>query len=273
MAAHVAEQDRPGHAPIGADDELAVRPRGVGAHDLAGSLGGADRHEVDAHDLELGARHGARVGGFAAGQRGGGHGRLVVDRRDDAVDDAAVLSALADRQHALVRGHHAVVDDDPALDGQAGRTGQVDLRADADRDHDEVGLELGAVGEAHAANAVGQVGQQLGGLALEQHLDAERLHRRRQQRRGAGVELALHQAVHEVHDGRRAAVLGDAARRFEPEQAAADDDRSPRAPGGERDRRAVLGAAEHVDAAQVGAGDRRHERIRAGAQHGAPEVE
>ena len=62
--------------------------------------------------------------------------------------------------------------------------------------------------------------------ALEQDLDAERLHRGREQRGRAVVELALHQAVHEVHDGHRAAERREPVGGLEPEQAAADHDRA-----------------------------------------------
>ena len=75
------------------------------------------------------------------------------------------------------------------------------------------------------------------------------------------VELALHQAVHEVHDRDRAAERGEPARGLEAEQAAADDRGAPCAARRGGDRRAVLGAAEDVDAVQVDARDRRHERV------------
>ena len=90
-----------------------------------------------------------------------------------------------------------------------------------------------------------------------------------EQRRGAGVELALHEPVEQVHDGDRAALRGDPARGLEAEQAAADHRRATGIAGERRaaDRVAVLGAAERVHAGQVDAGDRRHQRLRPGREH------
>jgi hypothetical protein len=69
-----------------------------------------------------------------------------------------------------------------------------------------------------------------------------------------------------VHDGHRAALGGDAARGLEAEQSAADDGRALDIAGcrGTPDRLAVRGIAERVDALEVDAGNRRHERLRAG---------
>ena len=94
------------------------------------------------------------------------------------------------------------------------------------------------------------------------------LQRRGEQRAGAGVELALHEAVEQVHDGDGAALGGDAARGLEAEQAAADDGGAldPALGGGEADRVAVGGVAEGVHAGEVDARDRRHERLRAGGE-------
>ena len=62
-----------------------------------------------------------------------------------------------------------------------------------------------------------------GRVALELDRDVEIGERGRQQRRGAHVELALHQPVEQVDDRHRAALRGDAASGFEPQQPAADD--------------------------------------------------
>ena len=45
---------------------------------------------------------------------------------------------------------HVVVDDDAAVDGEAGLAAELDVRPDAGRDHDEVGVERAAVGERDA---------------------------------------------------------------------------------------------------------------------------
>ena len=109
-----------------------------------------------------------------------------------------------------------------------------------------------AVGEAQPLDPAVGPGDRGSRRVLEQDVDAERLHRGREQRRGGRVELALHQAVHEVHDGRRAAeprervggLRARAGRRRSPRRGARAwraPRRSPRSPG----------AAEDVDARQV----------------------
>ena len=85
-------------------------------------------------------------------------------------------------------------------------------------------MQLRAVGEAQAVGAVGA--DDLLRVAVELDVDVEAAQRRRQQRAGAGVELALHEPVEQVHDGHGAALRGDAARGLEAEQAAADDRRA-----------------------------------------------
>ncbi len=151
-----------------------------------------------------------------------------------------------------------VVDHDPAVDVQAHAPRQRRLRADADADDGEVGLEE-RVAEVDAGFSDPLR------VALQQDLHAERLDRGREQLRRSVVELALHQAVHQVHDRHVATERRQPVGGFQPEQAAADDHGAFAGVGFER--LAVLGAAEHVGV--LGAGDRRHERIAARAQHDA----
>ena len=277
-AARVAEQHRADDAPV-ADRELAIdagRRVGDDRLEIAARLTGAD--EVDARDLELRAGHraevqrgrGAVVGaadrGVAGRQRVGRDARLVVDRRDESVDDAAVLGALADGDDAGQARAHRVVDDDPAVADDPHRTRELGLRTDPDRHDDEVGEQLRAVGEAQAVGAIGT--DDLLGVALELDVDVQAAQRGREQRAGARVELALHEAVEQVYDGDRAALRGDAAGGLEAEQAAADDGGAldPALGGGEADGVAVGGVAERMHAGEVDAGDRRHERLRAGGE-------
>ena len=98
--------------------------------------------------------HRARVGGRRAPRSvSAATARLLVDRRDDAVDDAAVLGALADGEDALVARDAARSSTTiAALDVEARGARELDPRPDADRDDDEVGVELVAVGEAQAAS-------------------------------------------------------------------------------------------------------------------------
>ena len=204
----------PARRPSLVDEACGTCRRRVGDDDLALALGGARRDEVDAHHLELRRGDRAGVGGVAPGSTSVCAATCAWSWIGATMPwtIAAVLGALADREHARVRGHERVVDDDPALDVQARRAASADVRADADRDDDEVAVQLVAAGERRPATRR-RGRDDRARVALEQDVDAERLDRRRQQRRRAGVELALHQAVHEVHDRRRAAQRARARRR------------------------------------------------------------
>ena len=108
---------------------------------------------------------------------------------------------------------------------------------------------------------------------LEAHVDAEPGEGRRQQRGGRAVELALHEPVDEVDDADRARELREGVGRLEAEQAAADDRRVARAPRPLDHARAVDRIAEDLHARRPDAGERRHEGVRARAEHGAVEVQ
>src|SRR3546814_16616601 len=72
----------------------------------------------------------------AGKMRGGDTGHLV-ERRNEAVDHAVHLGAFAERQDVAVRGMHAVIDDDAAIDGKARLPGKPDAGTDSDRHDDE----------------------------------------------------------------------------------------------------------------------------------------
>ena len=277
--AGVAEQDGAGELAV-ADDQLVVDAAarlGVGDDLVVGvaALLLAHDGEVDAHHLEL--RRGARA--FvdlvldAAGQPIGERRRLLPQRRHQAVDHAAVLGALADGADGRVGGGHAVVDDDAALDLEAGRLRQRDVRADAGGDDQQVALEARAVLELQAGD--GAVAEQAGRGLAEVHLHPELFHRLLQQQPGVAIELHLHQVLHQVHHADLEAAARQAARRFEAEQAAADHRGRLHVGGTGQHALAVLERAEHVDAVLVRSGavrrigrgqvlERRHERHRAG---------
>ena len=134
-----------------------------------------------------------------------------------------MLHALADRVHARVVGLHGVGNDNPLFAVDAGRLGQREIRTDTDRHHHQVGGDLAPVGQPHALHAL--LADDLLGLGLEQEVDAARFERLLQQARGGAIQLALHEAVHEMHDGDFHALLEQAVRGLETEQAAADDHR------------------------------------------------
>ena len=182
-----------------------------------------------------------------------------------------MLGALADGEHARMGGDHRVVDEDAALRAQAGRDREVGPRDDPDRDDDEVARQPLAVLEHQALDAA--LAEHRLGPALQHDLDAELLDARRQQCRRALVELALHQAVHQVHDRHRAAARREPVCGLEPEQPAADHGGARGAVRGGKDRVAVLGAAERMYALEVAAGERRHQRVAARREHAADEAE
>ena len=211
--------------------------------------------------------------GVGTGQRLGGDLRLVTDRRHDAVHDAAVLSTLADGVNAGCARAQLIVDDDPTLDLQSDRPGELDLGTDPDGDHDELARQLVAPCELQTADAARVVDEDPVGAMLEQHVDTQLGHGRRQQRRGLGVELALHQPIHQMHDRRADTELGQREGGLEAEQAAADDRSVLGRRGVVEDPLAVLGPAEDVDAGGTGTAKRWDERGAPGAQHGTVEAE
>ena len=79
-----------------------------------------------------------------------------------------------------------------------------------------------------------------------------------------GIELSHHQLRRRFEDGYVYAVRQQTARRFESQQAAADDRRPPALPGVVRDMRAVVDGAEQECSRSAEPLHRRHERPRAG---------
>ncbi len=101
-------------------------------------------------------------------------------------------------------------------------------------------------------------------LALGHHLDAARFDGALQQVAGGRVELTLHQRRHDVQHGHVHVLHCQARRRFEPEQAAADDHRLCPRLCGEQHGVDVVEVAIGEDAGQIVAGHRNDERHRAG---------
>ena len=104
----------------------------------------------------------------------------------------------------------------------------------------------------------GCIEQDANALALDQCLE---------QVGGGGIELALHQPVHQVQQRHRRSGLGEAVSRFESEQTTADHDDA--LPGGrERQQQVdVAGIAEGVHAGEIGAGHVEPQRRRADGEH------
>ncbi len=97
----VADENHAGQPAVAHHDLLVDAERRIlEAHGLGARVAPvAGREDLDAHDLELRAQHAAGIRrALVAGHRRGQHLRLLDQRRHQAVADAVVLDALADRE-------------------------------------------------------------------------------------------------------------------------------------------------------------------------------
>ena len=260
--------------PVVLDDQLLVDAAGrVVEDDFLGILAAhvvTGRKQVDAGHLELGRGHRAGVATDAvAGQMVGRHLGLLEQRRDQAVGDAAVADALADRIDLGVVGLHRVIDHDAAVAVDAGRFGQRIVGTDAGGHDHQIGRNLHAVLETDGGNATALALNQHLGLLFQQELEALVLERLLQHPAGHFVELAFEQPRAEVHHGDIHAAQFEAVGRFEAEQTAADDHRVPVHAGGFDHLVGVLDVAVTDDTRQIVAGNRQNERVRAGGDEQA----
>src|SRR5438067_1306624 len=196
----------------------------------------------------------------------GALGHLVA-RADEAVDHAAGERALADAEDVGVARAELRIDHDPAAGAnlEAGRARQLVARPDAGRDDDHVDDEVVAGGEAEAGDRIGAEDR----LRLHPGVDvhAERRDLPPQHFAAGGVDLARHEPRGELDDVYLEAEIVDGLRRFEAEEPAADDGRAARSRAPGADRVQVLDRPVDEHAGRLHAGDRRHERRRAGCEH------
>ncbi len=191
--------------------------------------------------------------------------RLFVGRLDQPVADAAVLGAFADRVDPGLAGLQMIVDHDPAIDREIGGAREVDVGADAGCDHHQRGLDLPPVLEGDGLGAA--VAEDAGGLGVEMDGDAARFDRAQEHGRGARIELALHQPVHQVNDGNLQTGLRQAVSGLQAEQSAADHHRFGKLGRRGFDGRDIAQVAERAYSAQVDAGYVEPDRARAGGEH------
>ena len=131
-----------------------------------------------------------------------------------------MLGAFADRVNAGAGRLQAIVDQDAASDLEACVAGELVRGPDADGDHDELRRKHAPVGEPHRLRPASPCTS-----AVSASIDAQALRSMAaDEGGGARVELALHEAVHDVHEGDGDAPPGEAVGRLQPEQAAADHD-------------------------------------------------
>ena len=149
-----------------------------------------------------------------------------------------MLGAFAQRKDIRRAGLQPVVDDDAAIDGNAGVPGERDIRPDAGGEDHRIGLDLPSVRQFDAFDM--RLAVQARGVGIEQNLDPLALDEGFQQFRGRRIELTLHQPVHQMNQRHRRAGLGETIGRFQSEQSAADHDdallRGPPASAADRHR-------------------------------------
>ena len=86
------------------------------------------------------------------------HARLLVGRLDQAVADAAMLGAFAERKDIRRAGLQMIVDHDAAVDGNAGVLRQRDIRPDAGRENHRVGVDPASVRQFDAFDTASRHG-------------------------------------------------------------------------------------------------------------------
>src|SRR3569623_3388938 len=135
-----------------------------------------------------------------------------------------MLHALAHRINTRIEGLHGVVDDHTALAIETDLLRKLHIGPDALRHYHQIRVDLAAILETHTAHAL--FAEDGGGLRLQQIFEAALFERALEQRRGGLVELALHHAVEQVHDGDFHALLQQTNGGLEPQKTAADVDRA-----------------------------------------------
>ena len=144
--AGLAVEDGADDAVLLEHEALVDAPRGIAQDDVLPILGLAEiagREQVDARDLQLGRGDRAGIGGrLVAGELGCHHLRHLVERRHEAVAEAAMLDAFADREHIRVAGAHVVADEHAPVGLEARLLGENRIRTDADGHDDDVGGKL-----------------------------------------------------------------------------------------------------------------------------------
>ena len=104
--ADIADQDRAGQAPVRDHQFLVGAVVDIGEHDALAAVSAheiAGREHADAGNFQVGRDDAAAIGSVLAGEVPRQHPRLLVGRFDQAIADAAMLGAFADRKHIGAR--------------------------------------------------------------------------------------------------------------------------------------------------------------------------
>ena len=240
---------------IGEHDGLAA----VAADEIAGG------EHADAGDFQIGRNDAAGVGVFPPGEMPRQHPPLLIGRLDQSVADAAMLGAFADREYVRRSGLQVVVDHDAAVDGNAGLLCQCDVRPDAGREDHGVGRNQAAARQFNAFDARHAV--DACGIGIEQDFDPLALDQGFQKFGRGRIQLALHQAVHQMHQRHRRAGLGKPISRFEAEQSAADHHHALLLRSQRLKKIDLAAITERMHAGEVGTRHVEPQRRRACGQH------
>ena len=225
----------PASAALAHDQLLVDAARGVGVDgDLVGlarRLLLAHHRQLDAHHLQLRAHGRSRRRRRAGARPVSRSASTRVCSQSGATRPytlPAVLRALAHRVDArVVRRGEVVAHHDAALHGERRRPGPA-RRSGGCRPRSPPGRSR-ASSRPRTARPVTRSSPRIARVALlEVHAEAQPAQRAQQHPAGRGIELHLHQVRHQVDDVDLEALLEQAARGLQAEQAAADHRRHAR---------------------------------------------
>ncbi len=263
----IADQHRPGEPAIGNHQLLVGAAPDVAQHDGFAAVradeiaGGKHRH---AGHLQVGRNDAAVIGRGTASQMTGQHTRLIVGGFDQAVADATMFGAFAEREDIRCRGLQMVVDHDAAIDGYAGVFRQRGVRPDSGCENHRLGIEHATIGKFDAFDM--RFAKEPRGVSTQQHCNALALDQGFQQFRRRRIELALHQAVHQMDQRYRRSRFGKTVGGFKSEQSAADDNHALLGASQRQQKVDVAAVTKGVHAGEIRAGHIEPQRRRAGGK-------
>src|SRR5260370_34429151 len=135
---NTADQHRPGEAAVRYHELLVSAAAGIIEDDGFVALSAhkiARGKHADARNLQIGRHDTAAVASGPAREMLRQHARLLVSRLDQAITDAAMLGAFAECEDIGRTGREMIVDDDAAIDGNAGILRQRGIRSDSGREN------------------------------------------------------------------------------------------------------------------------------------------
>src|SRR4029077_20566154 len=100
------------------------------------------------------------------------YARLFPDRGDQAKHLPVMLDAFTHGMDIRIAGRHVVADQDAAVDVEPGTSGRIDVGADHDGEHAEIGNNPVAIGEQYRFRPLGA--EDLFGLTAGEEIDPAR---------------------------------------------------------------------------------------------------